>query len=214
MVTDDRYDISFLPEAQFEVGSSGTVLKNCLGISLQQTMDDTEAKALERTTDLLIRKYNETHRFTAADICEMHRTWLGEIYEWAGCYRQINLSKDDFAFATAAHIPALMAEFEPGVLHRCTPCHFPDRGKTIGALAETHVELVLIHPFRDGNGRLARILATVMALQAGLPLLNFSRIVGEKRTEYFLAVQAGLEKNYSPMRSLFSTIIEETLKGA
>ncbi|TAK86063.1 MAG: hypothetical protein EPO20_09750 [Betaproteobacteria bacterium] len=32
------------------------------------------------------------------------------------------------------------------------------------ALAETHVELVLIHPFREGNGRIARALSTLMAL--------------------------------------------------
>ncbi|HET60277.1 MAG TPA: Fic family protein [Chloroflexi bacterium] len=41
------------------------------------------------------------------------------------------------------------------------------------ALAICHVEFMLIHPFLEGNGRLARILATVMALQACQPLLNF-----------------------------------------
>jgi len=33
--------------------------------------------------------------------------------------------------------------------------------------AEVHTELVLIHPFREGNGRCSRILASIMALQAG-----------------------------------------------
>lgn len=80
--------------------------------------------------------------------------------------------------------------------------------------AETHVELVLIHPFREGNGRIARVLSTLMALQAGLPLLNFSGIAtGEKKEEYFAAARAGLDRNYEPMKKIFSEIIEKTLLG-
>jgi len=207
----DRYDASGLPEAQFEPGSNGQVLKNRLGITSKQDMDDTEARALEKTIDALVRTYGEAHRFTAADLCEWHRTWLGDIYEWAGRYRQVNVSKDDFPFAAAAHIPSLMDQFEQDVLWTCTPCHFAGRAAVTRALAETHVELVLIHPFRDGNGRLARVLSTLMALQAELPLLDFSVIAGEKKQEYFAAVRAGLEKNYTPMQRLFGEIIERSL---
>lgn len=84
----------------------------------------------------------------------------------------------------------------------------------VRALAETHVELVLIHPFRDGNGRLARVLSTLMALQAGLPLLDFRVIAGEKKGEYFSAVRAGLEKAYVPMERLFAEIIERSLAAS
>jgi len=210
----DRYDASGLPEAQFEPGSNGQVLKNRLGITSKQDMDDTEARALEKTIDALVRTYGEAHRFTAADLCEWHRTWLGDIYEWAGRYRQVNVSKDDFPFAAATHIPSLMDQFEHDVLWRCTPCHFADRAAVTRALAETHVELVLIHPFRDGNGRLARVLCTLMALQAGLPLLDFSVVAREKKQEYFAAVRAGLEKNYAPMDRLFAEIIERSLSAS
>lgn len=100
------------------------------------------------------------------------------------------------------------------MLRRCTPCNFADRAAVIRALAETHVELVLIHPFRDGNGRLVRVLSTLMALQAGLPLLDFSMIAGDKKKEYFAAVQAGLDKNYVPMERLFAEIIERSLSAS
>jgi len=118
MTPDDRYDVSDLPEAQFEPGSNEQVLKNRLGIVSTQNMDDTETRALEEVMDTLIRRYDQAHRFTASDICEGHRTWLGDIYEWAGHYRQINVSKDDFPFAAARHIPALMEQFEQGILRR------------------------------------------------------------------------------------------------
>ncbi len=192
MKKDGRYDVSGLPETQFELGSNEQVLKNRLGIKSPKEMDDAEASALEKTVSGLVGQYNEDHRFTAADICAIHKSWLGEIYEWAGDYRQVNVSKGDFPFAAAARVPSLMEQFERDILAQYTPCNFSERTVVVHALAETHVELVLVHPFREGNGRLARILSTLMALQAGLPLLDFGLIVGERKAAYFAAVQAGL----------------------
>ena len=107
-----------------------------------------------------------------------------------------------------------MTQFERDVLQRYTPCTFKDRTDIVHALAEAHVELVLIHPFREGNGRIARVLSTLMALQAELPLLDFSVIAGKKKAEYFAAVQAGLDRNYSPMEKIFSDVIEKSLASS
>jgi cell filamentation protein len=79
-------------------------------------------------------------------------------------------------------------------------------------LAVVHVELVLIHPFRDGNGRVARTLCILMGLQAGLPALDFGDIKGKKKKEYSSAVQAGLDRNYEPMERIFTDVIGRTLK--
>ncbi len=210
MTADDRYDVSGLPEAQFEPGSNGLVLKNLIGITSKQVMDEAEARALEQAMDVLVRAYGEAHRFTAMDLCDCHRTWFGNIYEWAGCYRRVNVSKDGFPFAAAAQIPALMDQFTGDALRRYTPCTFAGRADVVHALAETHVKLVLIHPFRDGNGRLARVLSSLMALQAGLPLLDFSLMAGAGKTAYIAAIQAGLDKYYAPMERLFGEIIEQS----
>jgi cell filamentation protein len=80
------------------------------------------------------------------------------------------------------------------------------------ALAVVHVELVLIHPFREGNGRVARLLAVLMGLQAGLPALYFDKLSGRKRRQYFAAVRAGIERNYDPMAELFSAVIQRTFQ--
>ena len=49
------------------------------------------------------------------------------------------------------------------------------------------------------NRRLSRLLSQLMALQAGLPLLNFSVIKGKQREAYFAAVRAGMGRDYAPM---------------
>jgi cell filamentation protein len=87
VTVDDCYDVSGLPEAQFEPGSNGQVLKNRLGIASMQEMDAVEARALEQAMDVLVRTYGETHRFTATDLRDCYRIWLGNLYEWAGRYR-------------------------------------------------------------------------------------------------------------------------------
>lgn len=121
MKKDGRYDVSGLTEAQFESGSDEQVLKNRLGITSPQAMDDAEARALEKAVLDLIGNYDERHRFTAADIRLLHKRWLGEIYAWAGEYRQVNISKGDFPFAAAARVSALMVEFEKDLLERLRP---------------------------------------------------------------------------------------------
>lgn len=214
MSPEDRYDVAGLTEGQLEPDSDGEVLKNLLGIKSSAEMDVAEASALVKTMDSLVRLYDEAHRFTASEICEFHRLWLGDIYVWAGKYRQVNVSKGDFMFAAAKRVPALMVEFERDVLVRCTPCNSMVRDEVVRALAETHVELVLIHPFREGNGRIARVLSTLMALQAGLPLLDFSAIADEKKESYFAAVRAGLDRNYRPMEKIFAEVIERSIAAS
>lgn len=212
MKKSDRYDTSALPEVQFEPSSRGRVLKNKLGIKKKKDMDKAESIALKTAIDRLLQIYDETYRFTASDVKFMHKIWLGEIYEWAGEYRQVNVSKGDFPFAAAKQIPFLMSEFEKDSLRKHTPCNYKSLDRVIQALAEVHVDFVLIHPFREGNGRIARILSTLMAFQAGLQMLNFKEITGGKIKHYFAAVNHGLNRDYRPMEKLFEQIIVTTQK--
>ena len=206
-----RYAIKGIDEVEFEPGSRERVLKNQLGIKSKREMDRAEAREQLRAMEQFIALYDRRRRFTASDICHMHEVWLRPIYSWAGKYRQVNLSKGQFPFATAMHIPNLMVDFEKGPLREFTPCNYEKREDLAKALAVVHVELVLIHPFRDGNGRLARMLATLMALQAGFPLLDFSKIRGREKQQYFSAVQAGVGSDYGPLEAIFDKVILQTL---
>lgn len=213
MKKSSRYNTSALIEAQFESGSRGRVLKNKLGIKLKRQMDKVEKQEQIRALEELSGIFDEKHRFTAMDICKVHNAWLGNIYEWAGKYRRVNVSKDDFHFAAAAQVPRLMIDFEEESLQKYTPCRFDSLDKVIEALAIVHTELVIIHPFREGNGRVARMLSILMALQAGLPPLDFSSIASKKKREYIIAVHAGMSHDYAPMVKVFKSVIRKTLRA-
>ncbi len=85
-----RYTTSGLIEDSFEPGSRGRVLKNNLGITGKRAMNQTEAREQLRTLNECLELYDRDHRFTVNDICRIHESWLGGIYEWAGKYRQVN----------------------------------------------------------------------------------------------------------------------------
>jgi len=187
-------------------------LRNLLGINRKADMDRAEEEALENVADHFVQTTSKDHCFTSEDICRIHKAWLGKIYSWGGEYRKLNVSKAGFMFAVAEHVPALMGEFEREVLQAYTPCKAGPVDEVVPKLAKVHVEFVLIHPFREGNGRMARMLTTLMALQADLPLLDFSGILDRSKSAYFAAVRAGMKRNYEPMATVMKSVIKWTLK--
>jgi cell filamentation protein len=94
-----------------------------------------------------------------------------------------------------------------------TPCRAANPVEIAWALAVVHSELVIIHPFREGNGRCARLLALLMALQAGLPPLDFGALRGTMRGAYIAAIHAAVGSDYEPMRAIFKVVIERTLRA-
>ena len=201
-MTSDRYQASG-PQAEWQPGSGGRVLRNKLGLAEPAEMDAAELFLLLELYEFVIREQFPKRRLHVADLMEWHYLWMGNLYDWAGVARSVNLSKGDFHFAAASQIPRLLAEFEREHLHRCTPCAGMDDHTLIDAIATCHVELILIHPFREGNGRLSRLLADVMAVQAGRRPLDYSSWDADKAA-YFSAIQRGMDRNYLPMRELVS----------
>ena len=172
-------------------------------------MDRHEKEEQLRAMDELTDLFDRDHRFTAADICRMHKMWLGNIYEWAGQYRQVKMSKGDFPFVFPEQIPKLMAEFEKGPLHEFTPCHFKSHDEIAKALAVVHTELVLIHPFREGNGRTLRLFLDLLTVHAGYEVVAFNKIPNE---EFMEACRKGMLQDYEPMKTIYMRLLRKTTK--
>jgi cell filamentation protein len=198
------------PQATTQPGSHGRVLLNRLGLTSKRALDLAEAQALARAQETYYARLTARTRFTGALIRQMHQDWLGSIYAWAGEYRQVELEKDGFRWPPAERVADNILNFERRILRRRTPCKPAALDAVAMSIAIVHAELLLIHPFRDGNGRLARWLADIMAAQAGYPApaYGFSGPGSKKRrAEYLLAVQQGYIENYLPLTRFFAEAI-------
>lgn len=192
-----RYQVSG-PEGEFEPGSNEQVLRNLVGITSSDDMDELELRLLGELYDEVLAQNLPVRPLTVADLKRWHRLWLGNVYAWAGQERSVNLGKGGFQFATAGLLPGLLRDFERQYLAQWTPCGRLGADELVQAIAVTHVELILIHPFREGNGRLSRLLADVMAVQAGHEPLDYSSWE-QRKPAYIGAIHAGCSGNYGPM---------------
>jgi len=115
------------------------------------------------------------------------------------------MSKGGFVFPSAQFITQSMNSFEKEILVNL-PSKYNNKKSLIKDVAKVHGELLFIHPFSEGNGRTARILANIMARKQGYKGLNFERIDEKVFTKYVSTVQKVADKNYEPMEKIIELI--------
>lgn len=199
-----RYD-SFGSEGEYQPGSDDKVLRNLPAITDPREMNVEETDLLEDLYILVFDNFPEELTFKM--LRQWHQTWLGNIYGWAGQYRTVDMSKPNIVFASPVQLPKLASEFEARYLSRFIELPEMSDEEMIAFLAETHVEFILIHPFREGNGRISRLLLDVMAVKAGAQPLDYS-LWDEHKAFYFTAIQAGLDGDFQHVERLIRDVLE------
>ena len=116
-----RYDISGSQGAR-QMDSEGGVMENKLGIARAMDMDEVELVLLQKLYVSVLQEHLPPGRISILHLKRWHRRWLGNVYDWAGQYRTVNMSKDGFPFAPAAQLARLMQLFDADYLSRYSPC--------------------------------------------------------------------------------------------
>lgn len=177
-------------------------LPNLLGLTNAEEIAEAEFEGFLMAEIMLTEQLSPATRFDCKYIRYIHKLALGELYSFAGKYRTVNMSKGGFLFPAALFIPQSMQHFEEEILSHL-PNFYTDKTQLIRDLALIHGELLFIHPFREGNGRTARMLANLMVRKQGYIGLRFDKI---NFREYVSAVQKVSEKNYQPMEKIIASI--------
>ncbi|MDO4900968.1 Fic family protein [Actinomyces sp.] len=116
--------------------------------------------------------------YDAGHVRAIHGYLFQDVYEWAGQYRSVNVSKDFFSFADVrtGEIDRYLAD-----VHRLiegTSWMRLDRDGFARAGAEVFAYLNQAHPFREGNGRTSKVCIEHVAEQSRFTL-DFSRVSPE-----------------------------------
>lgn len=124
--------------------------------------------------------------------------------ENGGKYRriQVYISGDDAKPPKASEVPTLMADLLDWYIEMQDTLH-----PTLLA-SEFHYRFVKIHPFVDGNGRTARLLANTVLIKKGYPMIILPVI---RRIEYIASLHS-LTGSLSKFQNLYADIVHENLK--
>ena len=187
------------------------ILKNKLGILDPKELEAAENDAYITAFEKAVELFESDQQFTTDDICRLNKLFLGNIYDWAGTFRTVDLISDDIRWCHAQYIPKEMERIEK-ILAALTPFH-PGltEAEIIQRLAEIFGELIVIHPFREGNGRTAGLLCNLLLLQANYQPLD----VASFKTKGFLQIyhaairDVWTSADFAKLKRFFDQLLEK-----
>ena len=178
-----------------------TVLINKLGIQDQSELNSVERqfvllKSSQAEQDSIFK--NIAFNFYK----ELHKQLFGDLYEWAGTVRRMNISKKGTIFCNFEDIERIgTLKFqrlaEQNYLKGLTKSRFIDE------LTEFYHDMNMLHPFREGNGRTLRLFITLLVRNAGYTL-NFSDCDNDL---LMIATIKAAQGDFSLLKEVFSELV-------
>ena len=151
-------------------------LENILGI--------TDSAELERVQEQISKKkavwlfesgrLDELTPGSFEALSEIHRVLFGEIYDFAGSIRTVNIAKGDFRFAPVMYLESSVEQIE-----KMPQSNFDE-------IVEKYVEMNIAHPFREGNGRSMRIWLDLMFKKEIQQVVDWSKV---DKDDYLMAME-------------------------
>ena len=151
-------------------------LENKLGIKSSAELAREEEriskkKAVELFENGMLEKL-EAGKFQK--FCEIHKYLFYDIYDFAGKIRTVNLSKGNFRFAPLMYLETAIKNVDK----------MPQN--TFDEIVEKYVEMNIVHPFREGNGRSMRIWLDMMLKKQIGQVVDWSKI---EKEDYLMAME-------------------------
>ena len=153
-------------------------------MTLENKLDITDATELARMEEKISKKkavelfengYLDNYEVgTFQMLAAIHRYLFGDIYEFAGKVRTVNVAKGNFRFAPVMYLQAAIENIEK----------MPQ--STFEEIIEKYVEMKIAHPFREGNGRSTRIWLDLILKKELNMVIDWSVVDKE---DYLLAME-------------------------
>jgi len=178
------------------------VLEEGITIGGKPLKDHIEAKNDAEAFDLMIKLSNEKKAITQETIQQIHEVVTKGLLESSGRYRTENVRIGGSKTSPPSYLKILklMEEFISEVnslkLHPIKMATF------------IHFKLVAIHPFLDGNGRVARLVTNLYIISKGYSPIILKK---EDRRRYYSVLQKADKGDLSPFAEFISRAVNESL---
>ena len=147
------------------------------------------------------KKIAEKKWLTDALIRQVHRDMFGGIWDWAGKYRHINLNIGIIWSQIPEQIRILCDDFAFWNTSKCSM-------SILEVAARLQNRLTRIHPFKNGNGRHARLITDIFLRSRDHPLPKWPQIQlieqgNVIRKRYIDAMKQADMENFNPLMAFF-----------
>ncbi len=180
-----------------------------LDITKQYTLKDIykyEAKNIQKATlkYMLDKPSKKVAPFSFEWLLKLHYEMFGDVWDWAGKIRQVELSIGVKAYLVSTELKMLVDDLA-----------FWEENKSFDVIeiaSRIHHRAVQIHPFKNGNGRWSRMLANIYLKQNGLQPTKWNEDLLAKenphRDDYIEALKEADNGDYSKLIELQSNTLD------
>lgn len=161
-----------------------------------------EAKNIQKATlkYLLDTPNKKIAPFTFKWMLKLHQEMFGDVWDWAGKFRQVELSIGVKAYMISSELKKLVDDLAFWEEHKSFD--------VIEIAARLHHRAVQTHPFKNGNGGWSRMLANIYLKQNALQPTKWNESLFSKenphRDEYIQALKMADNGDYSALIKLQS----------
>jgi cell filamentation protein len=158
------------------------ILANKFGITHQVEL----AKTQEKISKQKAKQFFDSGDITLAEVGSfaglafIHAYLFGDIYDFAGKIREVNIAEGNFRFAPLMYLEQSLQHIDK----------MPQA--SFDAIVEKYVEMNVAHPFREGNGRATRIWLDLIFKKEILQVVDWNLVDKES---YLSAMQRSVVKD-------------------
>ncbi len=159
------------------------MLENKLGLTSSAELAREEERISKKKAAMLFENHilDNLKSGKFSTLQTIHKYLFDEIYDFAGKLRTVNIAKGNFRFAPLMYIESALKNID----------EMPQ--SNFDEIIEKYVETNIAHPFREGNGRSARIWLDHMLKTEIGKVIDWSKVDKE---DYLLAMER------SPIRDI------------
>lgn len=159
------------------------MLENKLGLTSSAELAREEERISKKKAAMLFENHilDNLKSGKFSTLQTIHKYLFNEIYDFAGKLRTVNIAKGNFRFAPLMYIESALKNID----------EMPQ--SNFDEIIEKYVEMNIAHPFREGNGRSARIWLDHMLKTEIGKVIDWSKVDKE---DYLLAMER------SPIRDI------------
>lgn len=158
------------------------VLQNKLNIANQLELSKAEEQISKQKAKQLFDSgdINRIEVGTFKGLAFIHAYLFGDIYDFAGKMRDVNIAKGNFRFA-----PLMYLEQSLEHITKMPQSNFDE-------IIEKYVEMNIAHPFREGNGRATRIWLDLILKKELKKVVDWNEV---DKSDYLLAMERSVVKD-------------------